>query len=983
MADTTRGQSNNPDQHCYTNNNTTPESEEAAAAFRQFIRDPRTVFKTAPQMPDPVRGLSPNLDQLCYPSQAPITLESFFPPDEPLPLPEFQFLGPLSDICKFIPDLCDKLPSTIGMTWEGTQPCLVVDGKPCNDPTDTPGEPAECLKAAIDCIFKPYVEGGGWTPTAADPETFFPPGFNKNTENKICIINCVPTRKPIYELKYIGNNGRDYYYTDDENDVPPNYIQTSNVVGGGIKRISFSVGQSNGYYNESKWKQATIDKSIRNEAGGLWWPSEPQQKYEQVFTFGTGGAALDLLVAMTRQGGGDRDTRYVLREIENPGTGYMVGQTFPIYSPTTNVVLGYIRVDAITNQNPAFWVMENQQADTVPLQHYFSTVKRDSFLTTDPVAEAGRISSDQYVFQKTLGYVVQNNEKMANYLCEDEIGRQLLRYFFPGGGQKDKDHRYSITPLAISQPLKPSGKRNVFDMPNNATQPLRIKWKSERGSASKKSSWGYYLAKADGKPVEGRVLRRNMTDSNGSSFYDIPVEKVNEFASGKLGFFVFPDGGGSGRNPSLVDGSAITFDYVPLANARMGYRAKIGSTTLYMVSGVPGNSMGGENYIFMSDKDLNPDKNDWTSWSGPWQGWEDWAGGDNDFDDIKVNYEVKFSGEDYRPEGVQCYVFRNDALPKIYMTTAVRSGCEEDRLFKTSFNDPILHRLGCGSDITGEQRSGTCTGAYVTRINCDQTINVRMDGEIALYSWGLDGIGDTEETRWRMKLSINNNVVLDSEYSTMSYPKKGRLLFPTMTVKKGDTMKFELTDLLVASNNGQVWPKISFYDDQAEIHESIMTLTLRSGSTDEKANNFSLGSGTGIKQIMITDGEGNNGVVGWDNNATGASLNLDSGDNLWRSLKKNERDNITHQRATISFTKVGVAGIINAMVQIRVEPVLDTITKRYKSSIKIEQVLFSGKGYAVGDEIVVDFPTLLYYGTKRIPSNKRIKFKLKVTGVTT
>ena len=85
MADTNKGQTNNPDQQCYTDN--TP-AKDPGEYYRNFVRDPRTVFSPAPQMPDPVRGLSDNLDQLCYPSQAPMSIQSYIPEDSPLTLPE-------------------------------------------------------------------------------------------------------------------------------------------------------------------------------------------------------------------------------------------------------------------------------------------------------------------------------------------------------------------------------------------------------------------------------------------------------------------------------------------------------------------------------------------------------------------------------------------------------------------------------------------------------------------------------------------------------------------------------------------------------------------------------------------------------------------------------------------------------------------------------------------------------------------------------
>lgn len=972
--DTNKGQTNNPDQRCYTNNN--QEAEEAANVFRQFIRDPRTVFKSAPQMPDPVRGLSDNLDQLCYPSEAPISLESYLPEDVPLELPEFTFGGPLSDLCKFIPELCDKLPKSIGMSWNGVKPCLVVDGEPCKDPTDADFTPNQCIQNAINCIFKPYTENGGWLPTAADPETFFPPGFNKNQDNRTCIINCVPQRVPVYELRYTGGDGKDYYYTTDPNDTPSNYTRVG-ANGGSVTKISFSTGQSGGVYNTSSWKSAKIDKTVRNEAGAQWWPSEPQKRYHQSFSIGSGGAVLELIVAAIPNGG-DTDTRYVLKEIESGGTGYNVGDTFPIRSPHTNAILGYVRIDEVQGNDPAFWILKSQAVDSVPLYHYFSESRRDSFLTIDPSAETQRLASGSYIMRGILGYVYRNNEKMERVLCDEEIGRPLYRYYNTAGGAKDKDHRYSIIPLAINEQLKVATKRLVYELPQIAFDSLRVRYKAQRGTAGKKSAWGFYLAKADGIPVEGYILRKNMTDTFGSGFYDIPLAKLNEYPGGQLGFFMIP-GGNAATN--ISDGSVVTFQSVTLSGNKKGYVARANGSTVFGVVGIPGNAFAGENYVFFSNRELNPDKNEWTKWSGKWQGWEDWNGGDRDFDDVKISYNVKWNNPvDYKPEGIQCYVFKSDKLPEVYMTTEARSGCEEDRLFKTSFRDPILHRLGCGSTVDGTAQSGSCTGSYVTAVNTDQTILVRMSGDITIYSWGIDVIGETSETSWIMRISLNGQYVINQEFTHDNYPKKGRVMHPAMSVKPGDQIRFELVSIESGSPNGIVWPQISFYDETSEIHESIIQMTLRTGSLDATSNNVGANS-TGVSQLRLTDAEGNNGVIAWSGGATAASLVLNDGDDLWRMVKKNERDDINKQRALISFTKKGVNGIIEAQAQVRFQPTLDAVTKRYKTTITIEQILFSGRGYAVGDEITIDFPQLLYFGTKRIPSNRKLKCKIQVTGV--
>lgn len=985
MADTNKGQTNNPDQHCYDNSGTT--SQDPGEVYRSFVRDPRTVFSPAPQMPDPVRGLSDNLDQLCYPSEAPMSIASYIPEEEGLKLPSFTFEGPL-DICKWIPDLCDKLPKTFSIDFDGTKPCLVVEGNECYDPTEWDFEPNSCIQDAIECIFKPFSQNGGWMPTASDCDTFYPPGFNRSADSKTCILNCVPDRVAVYEWKWNGSDKTDYYYTTDENETPAGYVRVRPAASGGsVGKISISTAQSAGVYQQGNWQEMKIDKSYVNEAGNLWWPSLPNKKFEGKFRLGNKGAVVEMIIAGKRDGG-EWDTRYVLKGFENRGDGYTVGETYELRSlDSSNTLLGYVQVSEIKSQEPSFYILKSQAATSsgncVPLYHLFSSSRQDSFLTTDLSAESNRIANGSYVLKKILGYVFKNKDSIEDYLCEGETISSLYRYYqssAAGGGITHVDHRYSLIPLAVNERLKPGEKRLYYKIPFQPLSPLIIRYKAQRGTAGKKSSWGYYFANESGIPQVGYVLRKNMTDTVATATVEIPVNTLTTYAGGYVGFFLIP---GGNADTNISDGSQVTFTEVAI-NGQRAYRAYRNGNLVYARAGVSGNANGGENYIFFSDNQLNPYQKVWTRWSGKIQGWEDWYGGDDDYDDIQVDYNVKWkNGTNYKAEGIQCYVFKEDVLPKVYMTSQVRVGCEADRLFKKSFNDPIIKRLGCGSAVDGTYLPGTCTGNYVVMSNCDQTITCRMDGNITLLSWGCDVLSDFKETTWRMRFTKNGEYILDEVYSAATFPKKGRVLHPTFDVKEGDTLRFELLEIQSGSPNGIVFPKISLYDELNEIHESVINITINTKSHDNTSYTTSVpNDGTGIKQIRIESSDGSQSVIGYDNDATQASLIVNDGDNLWRKLKSDDRNNILYQRVNYLFKKSGQGtdGPIDAVLQVRVEPVMGS-NNRYQTKVTIEQLVFKGRGFAVGDHLVIKWPDLMYVGTTRIPNSKKLQFKLRVTGV--
>ena len=55
-----------------------------------------------------------------------------------------------------------------------------------------------------------------------------------------------------------------------------------------------------------------------------------------------------------------------------------------------------------------------------------------------------------------------------------------------------------------------------------------------------------------------------------------------------------------------------------------------------------------------------------TRWlMGTWQYWEDLIDNpDNDYNDMKLSYHLRYGGSEYLYEGIQCYVFTNPAVPE-------------------------------------------------------------------------------------------------------------------------------------------------------------------------------------------------------------------------------------------------------------------------------------------------------------------------------
>lgn len=77
-----------------------------------------------------------------------------------------------------------------------------------------------CVKEAVECMFKPFTSGT-WKTPEADCSTFTFRGQNNRT-NEVCVKNCFPDRRAIYEY----TNGSDHSYGYEET-APAGYSRTS------------------------------------------------------------------------------------------------------------------------------------------------------------------------------------------------------------------------------------------------------------------------------------------------------------------------------------------------------------------------------------------------------------------------------------------------------------------------------------------------------------------------------------------------------------------------------------------------------------------------------------------------------------------------------------------------------------------------------------------------------------------------------------
>ncbi|WP_421220759.1 DUF5801 repeats-in-toxin domain-containing protein, partial [Aeromonas jandaei] len=135
-------------------------------------------------------------------------------------------------------------------------------------------------------------------------------------------------------------------------------------------------------------------------------------------------------------------------------------------------------------------------------------------------------------------------------------------------------------------------------------------------NAGYSNSYGYYIKGDDGTPLSGKVIWANVHSQSVGSQTDI-----SSLDPAHTGFFVIPNGG---ANPGLVDGAAVTFQFI---NGK--WQAFVGSTAL--------SGGDGANIVF-SDASLNPGGSHLQdTGSAGNQNWEDMTlNSDYDYNDVST-----------------------------------------------------------------------------------------------------------------------------------------------------------------------------------------------------------------------------------------------------------------------------------------------------------------------------------------------------------
>ena len=405
------------------------------------------------------------------------------------------------------------------------------------------GDPGweQCVKDAVDCIFKPYVTGT-WRTPGADCKSFYFRGENATT-GEICIENCNGPRIGIYE--YAKGNAQ------------PNVsiAPFSNAVGGSSAALKHNLrvvttdvaGNYKGgkvlsesgtlYFNSTTTQtrtvtmgSATITFKARGVANGNeydseWWVESWTGTLPAIGTTAThtwNPGLRDLTVTLEIIGGGAEDSRYGLTPAPDKP--------------------GYVSVGS----DPAFYILGQQLDGTVPLYRFYSPSTEDTFLVTNPGVPDSEGSGERATMNaagmmngEILGYVYKTPSDAVAALAQGEQVEELHRYY--RGGSPAITASFQGTDLVIGG----SGTGSVK---------LDMKWSDNPSTAG---------TAFDTLTVAGATFTRSGRKGSSSTMVNVvagqsyAVSGINYSSTVKDGgeFLCLRDGDGSDCNATLRIGT--------------------------------------------------------------------------------------------------------------------------------------------------------------------------------------------------------------------------------------------------------------------------------------------------------------------------------------------------------------------------------------------------------------------------------------------
>ena len=530
----------------------------------------------------------------------------------------------------------------------------------------------KCVRNALDCLFRPYL-GGMWQPPKADCSAYWPNGWSGN-QTEVCVENCYPDRIPIYE-SYDASGTLAVSF-----DASGQLVATGTGAAVVILKLQ---------WNDRPWTYGTAIDSIQVGADTWTRTGRSGEVIKSINLSSAGTTAVSftgLHSANSPLTIVDNNTRICMKD----GDGNDCNANFSIVSTNLSADHAYDSQGAkagytLTNTKPAFYILKNPiEGKTVPLFRFYSTLKNDTFLTTNPgepdtagVGERPTMNANGHAGGEVIGHVFPTALAMNSYLHGDEQAEALHRFF----SSNPFDHRYSIDSEFEGGMPKKIPKRWCYRIPNEVKADLNVQMDVEKGTAGYDNAVGFYLADETG-PKYGRVIVTSAR--NGTNLYEayVPSGKLSQYAGGTMGFFLIPDGGGQN---SLTINQEIAFETLNAPHDG-GFRGT-------------GISTAQSNYCLFSDRTWNPKKKDQTKWQGKNnQFWEDLIDGDDDFDDLRFWHRIGWTYGGYMYEGIQCYVYAVAAPEKIMRKIDPSVKCD-DRILKASFKDVIVRRNDCGNKI--------------------------------------------------------------------------------------------------------------------------------------------------------------------------------------------------------------------------------------------------------------------------------------------
>ena len=130
---------------------------------------------------------------------------------------------------------------------------------------------------------------------------------------------------------------------------------------------------------------------------------------------------------------------------------------------------------------------------------------------------------------------------------------------------------------------------------------------------------------------------------------------------------------------------------------------------------------------------------------------------------------------------------------------------------------------------------GTCLGGYGNKLNQSQTLEIINPSTLVFVSGGgITGGLQGECTKFKIRVKKNSVTVYEKIWEAQYWPPIGEAITDEISLTSGDTLTFEVPEIISGGPNTSISPAVSLFNSTASSYDGQFTINLITANIDDK-----------------------------------------------------------------------------------------------------------------------------------------------------